>query len=73
METNRRAASTFDLDQFADTLAAAGAFDFGEARAVIGGMERKIHSFTFDLPLSDECFVVANPQEGTGAFCAGYI
>ena len=33
--------------------------DFGEAIAVIGGVERKIHFFAFDLPHSDACFVVA--------------
>src|SRR5262249_12415944 len=30
--------------------------DFGEALAVIGGVERKIHFFAFDLPHSDACF-----------------
>ena len=33
--------------------------DFGEALAVIGGVERKVHFFAFDLPHSDACFVVA--------------
>ena len=32
--------------------------DFGEAIGVIGGVERKIHFFAFDLPHSDACFVV---------------
>ena len=32
--------------------------DFGEAIGVIGGVERKIHFFAFDLPQSDAGFVV---------------
>jgi len=32
--------------------------DFGEAIGIIGGVERKIHFFAFDLPHSDACFVV---------------
>ena len=47
--------------------------DFGEALAVIGGVERKIHFFAFDLPHSDACFVVAYPQERTEAFCDGHV
>ena len=43
--------------------------DFGEALAVIGGVERKVHFFAFDLPHSDACFVVAYPAETTEAFC----
>jgi transposase len=43
--------------------------DFGEAVAVIGGMERKIHFFAMDLPHSDSCFVQAYPAETTEAFC----
>jgi hypothetical protein len=31
--------------------------DFGEALAVIGGVERKIHFFAMDLPHSDSCLV----------------
>ena len=31
--------------------------DFGEAIGIIGGVERKIHFFAFDLPHSDACFV----------------
>ena len=34
-----------------------------ELCAAIGGVERKIHFFAFDLPHSDACFVVAYPQE----------
>ena len=33
--------------------------DFGEARAVIGGVARKAHFFVFDLPHSDACYVRA--------------
>jgi transposase len=47
--------------------------DFGEALAVIGGIERKIHFFAFDLPHSDACFVMAYPQERTEAFCDGHV
>lgn len=46
--------------------------DFGEALAVIGGVERKIHFFAMDLPHSDGCFVQAYPAETTEAFCAGH-
>lgn len=47
--------------------------DFGEALAVIGGVERKIHFFAFDLPHSDANFVVAYPAETTEAFCDGHV
>src|SRR5512145_1910692 len=47
--------------------------DFGEALAVIGGVERKIHFFAFDLPHSDACFVIAYPAETTEAFCDGHV
>ena len=33
--------------------------DFGEAIGIIGGVERKIHFFAFDLPHSDACFVLS--------------
>jgi transposase len=46
--------------------------DFGEAVAVIGGAERKIHFFAMDLPHSDACFVQAYPAETTEAFCEGH-
>jgi transposase len=36
--------------------------DFGEAIGIIGGVERKIHFFAFDLPHSDACFVVGYPN-----------
>jgi hypothetical protein len=41
--------------------------DFGEAIGIIGGIERKIHFFAFDLPHSDACFVV-----GYGNGCNGW-
>ncbi len=47
--------------------------DFGEAIGVIGGVERKIHFFAFDLPHSDACFVAAYPAETTEAFCDGHV
>jgi transposase len=47
--------------------------DFGEAIGIIGGVERKIHFFAFDLPHSDACFVAGYPAETTEAFCDGHI
>ena len=47
--------------------------DFGEALAVIGGVERKIHFLAMDLPHSDGCFVKAYPAETTEAFCDGHV
>jgi transposase len=46
--------------------------ELGEALAVIGGVERKIHFFAMDLPHSDACFVQAYPAETTEAFCEGH-
>ena len=46
--------------------------DFGEALAVIGGEQRKIHFFAMDLPHSDACLVQAYPAETSEAFCAGH-
>ena len=37
--------------------------DFGEAVGIVGGVERKIHFFAFDLPHSDACFVVGYVHE----------
>ena len=45
--------------------------DFGEAVAVISGVERKMHYFVLDLPHSDGCFVKADPAETTEAFLGG--
>ena len=47
--------------------------DFGEALAIIGGVEQKIHYFAFDLAHSDANFVVAYPAETTEAFCDGHV
>ena len=47
--------------------------DFGQAKAVIGGVERKIHYFVLDLPHSDECYLKAHPAETTEAFCDGHV
>ena len=47
--------------------------DFGEAIGIIGGVERKIHFFAFDLPHSDACFVAGYPAETTEAFCDGHV
>jgi transposase len=49
-----------------------GQADFGEAVAVVGGEERKIHFFCLDLPHSDACFVKAYSAETTEAFCDGH-
>ncbi len=47
--------------------------DFGQAKAVIGGVEHTIHYFVLDLPRSDGCFVKAYPAETTEAFCDGHV
>ena len=47
--------------------------DFGEAVAVIAGVERKVHYFVLDLPHSDSCFVKAYPAETTEAFLDGHV
>ena len=47
--------------------------DFGEALAVIGGVERKIHFLVMDLPHSDTCFLKAYPAETTEAFCDAHV
>src|SRR5919199_6001668 len=46
--------------------------DFGEAVAVVGGVERKVHFFCLDLPHSDACFGKAYPAETAEAFCDGH-
>jgi transposase len=46
--------------------------DFGEALAVVGGVEQKIHFFAMDLPHSDSCLVQAYPAESNEAFCEGH-
>jgi len=47
--------------------------DFGEAQAVIGGVECKAHYLAMDLPHSDDCFVIAFPAETTEAFLEGHV
>jgi len=47
--------------------------DFGEAVAIIGGEEVKIHVFVMDIPQSDACFVKAYPKENTESFCDGHV
>lgn len=47
--------------------------DFGEALAIIDGVERKVHYFALDLPHSDAIFVKAYPRETTEAFCDGHV
>jgi transposase len=49
-----------------------GQADCGEAVAVIGGEERRIHFLAVDLPHSDACFVKAYPAETAEAFCDGH-
>ena len=47
--------------------------DFGDAVAIIAGVERKVHYFVLDLPHSDGCFVKAYPSETTEAFLDGHV
>ena len=47
--------------------------DFGQAKAVIGVVERTVHYFVLDLPHSDGCFINAYPAETTEAFCDGHV
>jgi len=47
--------------------------DFGEALAVIGGVQQKVHYMVIDLPHSDACFVKAYPGETTEAFCDAHV
>ena len=47
--------------------------DFGEARVIIGEVERKAHYLVLDLPHSDGCFVKAYPAETTEAFLDGHV
>ena len=49
-----------------------GQADFGEALAVIAGVERKVHFLAVSLPHSDACFVKAYPGETTEAFLDGH-
>ena len=47
--------------------------DFGEAVAMIAGVECRVHYFVLDLPHSDGCFVKAYPGETTEAFLDGHV
>ena len=47
--------------------------DFGEAFAVIAGVERKIHFLVMEMPHSDACFLKAYPAETTEAFCDAHV
>jgi len=47
--------------------------DFGEAVAIIGGVEQKAHFFAFDLPHSDACFVRAYRAATAEAWVDGHV
>ena len=47
--------------------------DFGEALAIIGGVERKVHFLVMEMPHSDACFLKAYPAETTEAFCDAHV
>ena len=47
--------------------------DFGEAWAVVGGTQRKVHFLVVSLPHSDAIFVKAYPAETSEAFCDGHV
>ena len=47
--------------------------DFGEALAIIGGVERKVHFMVMEMPHSDACFLKAYPAETTEAFCDAHV
>ena len=47
--------------------------DFGEAVAIVGGVERKVHYFVLDMIHSDGCFVKTYPAETTEAFLGGHV
>ena len=47
--------------------------DFGEAVAIIGGVEQKAHFFLMDLPHSDACFVRAYPAATAEAWTDGHV
>src|SRR5258705_9517460 len=46
--------------------------DFGEALAVIAGVEQKAHYLAIDLPHSDDCFVAAFPAATSEPFPEGH-
>jgi transposase len=47
--------------------------DFGQALAIVNGVECTAHFFAMDLPHSDAIFVMAFPAESTEAFLEGHI
>lgn len=47
--------------------------DFGEAVAVISGVEQTVHFIVFDLPHSEDRFVQAFPAETTEVFPEGHV
>lgn len=47
--------------------------DFGEAVAIIGGVEQKAQCFVMDLPHSDACFVRAYPAATAEAWMDGHV
>lgn len=58
----------FPLKQQAGT----SQIDFGQAKAVIGGVEQQVHFFCMALPYSDAIMVQAYPTEGFCAVAAGH-
>jgi len=46
--------------------------DFGEADAIIGGQQMRLHYLVMQLPYSDAFFVKAYPVENTESFCDGH-
>ncbi|NIV45681.1 MAG: IS21 family transposase [Gammaproteobacteria bacterium] len=46
--------------------------DFGEADAIIAGVEQRAHFFVMTLPHSDACFVAAYPAATTEAWLDGH-
>lgn len=47
--------------------------DFGEAMAVIGGVEQKAYFFAFDLPHSDASYIRAYPAATAEAWIDGHV
>ena len=50
-----------------------GKADFGEAYAVIGGVEQKPHFLAFDLPHGDACCIRAYPAATSEAWMDGPV
>jgi transposase len=47
--------------------------DFGQAQAIVAGVECTVHYLAIDLPHSDDIFVMAFPAETTEAFLEGHV